>query len=115
MTTDGQVSELRRCLAAGKSLAASARMASMDKKTARSYRDDQALPSQRKKPRQYRTRLDPFVDVWAEVEQLLLAEPRLKAKTLFDDLLARYPGEFDDCRFAPQTVPLIGASNGTSW
>ena len=96
MTTDGQVSELRRCLAAGKSLAASARMASMDKKTARSYRDDQALPSQRKKPRQYRTRLDPFVDVWAEVEQLLLAEPRLKAKTLFDDLLARHPGEFDD-------------------
>jgi len=40
MVTDGQVSELRRWLAAGKSLAAAARMASMDKKTARSYRDE---------------------------------------------------------------------------
>ena len=30
MVTDGQVSELRRWLAAGKSLAASARMASME-------------------------------------------------------------------------------------
>ena len=35
MVTDGQVSELRRWLAPGKSLAAAARMASMDKKTAR--------------------------------------------------------------------------------
>lgn len=63
MVTDGQVSELRRWLAAGKSLAAAARMASMDKKTARSYRDDDRLPSQRKSPRQYRTRVDPFAEV----------------------------------------------------
>ncbi|MEO1615130.1 MAG: IS21 family transposase [Planctomycetota bacterium] len=68
MVTDGQVSELRRWLANGKSLAAAARMASMDKKTAR----------------------------WNEIEQMLQAEPRLRAKTLFDDLQRRYPGCFDD-------------------
>ena len=96
MVTDGQVSELRRWLAAGKSLAASARMASMDKKTARSYRDDGRLPSQRKTTRSYRTRVDPFADVWVDVEQQLRCEPRLKAKTLFDDLQRQHPGEFDD-------------------
>jgi len=96
MVTDGQVSELRRWLAKGKSLAAAARMVSMDKKTARSYRDDERLPSQRKMPRNYRTRVDPFVDVWADVEQLLQAEPRLKAKTLFDDLQRQHPGKFED-------------------
>ncbi len=96
MVTDGQVSELRRWLAAGKSLVAAARMALMDKKTARSYRDDERLPSQRKMPRNYRTRVDPFADVWEQIEQMLQAEPRLKAKTLFDDLQRRYPGRFED-------------------
>jgi len=97
MVTDGQVSELRRWLAAGKSLAASARMASMDNKTARSYRDDQALPSQRKTPlREYRTRADPFAEVWNDVERLLQAEPRLKAVTLFADIQRQYPGQFED-------------------
>ena len=98
MVTDGQVSELRRWLAAGKSLAAAARMASMDKKTARSYREDQPLPSQRKslRRREYRTRVDPFADVWNDVENLLRNEPRLKAVTLFADLQRKYPGEFED-------------------
>ena len=96
MVTDGQVSELRRWLAKGKPLAAAARMASMDNKTARSYRDDGRLPSQRKSPRNYRTRVDPFAEVWDEIEQMLQAEPRLKAKTLFDDLQRRYPGRFED-------------------
>lgn len=96
MVTDGQVSELRRWLAAGKPLSTAARMALMDKKTARSYRDDERLPSQRKEPRRYRTRTDPFVDVWADVEKTLRAEPRLMAITLFADLQQQHPGKFDD-------------------
>src|SRR6056297_3434558 len=71
-------------------------VASMDKKTARAYRDDPRLPSQRKTPRNYRTRVDPFADVWDEIEQMLQAEPRLRAKTLFDDLQRQYPGKFQD-------------------
>ena len=96
MVTDGQVSELRRWLAAGKSLAASARMAFMDRKTGRTYRDSGQLPSQRKSPRAYRTRVDPFAEVWGEVEQRLKGEPKLKAVTLFEDLQGRYPGKFEN-------------------
>ena len=38
MVTDRQVKELRRWLSIGKSVAASARIAGMDEKTARHYR-----------------------------------------------------------------------------
>ena len=96
MVTDGQVLELRRLMAIGKSLAASARMAVMDTKTARSYRDDERLPSQRKLPRDYRTRTDPFAEVWIDVQKLLEAQPRLQAKTLFEDLQRKFPGKFPD-------------------
>jgi hypothetical protein len=96
MITDGRVKELRRMLVQGKPLAASARMTLMDEKTARSYRDDDRLPSQRKRPRDYRTRTDPFADVWSEVQQRLEAEPKLKAQTLFAWLQQTQPGEFPD-------------------
>ncbi len=96
MVSDGQVKELRRMLAQGKSLAASSRMAEMSEKTARDYRDDDRLPSDRKQPRTYRTRTDPFADVWPEIQQRLEQEPRLKAYTLFGWLQASRPGEFAD-------------------
>lgn len=96
MVTDGQVKELRRLLASGKSLSASSRMTEMDEKTARDYRDDERLPSQRKKPREYRTRIDPFADVWSEVQRRLEAEPQLQAKTLFQWIQDRYPGLYPD-------------------
>jgi len=96
MITDGKFKELRRMLAQGKSLAASSRMTDMSDKTARKYRDDDRLPSQRKLPREYRTRIDPFAEVWDEVQARLEAEPRLKANTLFEWLQRTYPGEFPD-------------------
>jgi transposase len=96
MIKDGQVLELRRLLNKGASLAASARMTVMDEKTARDYRDDTRLPSQRKSPRDYRTRVDPFEQVWDEVQARLEAEPRLQAKTLFEWLQEKYSGQFPD-------------------
>jgi hypothetical protein len=96
MVTDGQVKELRRLLNTGKSLVTSARMTEMDKKTARHYRDDDRLPSQRKSERNYRTRIDPFAGVWDEVQRRLEGEPKLQAKTLFGWLQDRYPGQFPD-------------------
>jgi len=96
MITNGQVLELRRLLNKGVSLAASARMTVMDEKTARDYRDDQRLPSERKTPRDYRTRVDPFEKVWDEVQARLEGEPRLQAKTLFDWLQDKSPGQFPD-------------------
>ncbi len=96
MVTDGQVNQLRRLLGQGKSLAASARMTDTSEKTARGYRDDDRLPSQKKSQRKCRTRLDPFADVWPSVEKRLHDEPRLKAKTLFAWLQADHPGAFPD-------------------
>ena len=96
MVMDGQVKELRRLLDQGKTLATAARMTDMTEKTARHYRDHDPLPSQRKKPRNYRTRIDPFAEVWCEVQEKLEAEPRLKAVTLFHWLQQQYPGQFQD-------------------
>jgi len=96
MVKDGHVKELRRLLGLGRSLAASARMTLMSEKTARKYRDDERLPSERKTARDYRTRVDPFEEVWDEVQQRLEAEPKLKAKTLFDWLQQDYVGRFSD-------------------
>lgn len=96
MIKDGQVREMRRLLALGKPLAASARMTFMNEKTARRYRDDDRLPSQRKKPRDYRTRIDPFADVWIDIQRRLEGEPRLQAKTLFQWLQETHPGRFPD-------------------
>jgi hypothetical protein len=96
MITDGQAKELWRLLDQGKQLAFSSRMTQMDEKTARDYRDDRRLPSQRKKKRVYRTRLDPFSEVWAEVIGRLELEPRLKAKTLFEWLQHTYPARYPD-------------------
>ncbi len=66
----------------------------MDEKTARDYRDNGRLPSERKTARDYRTRVDPFESVWDEVQVRLEAEPRLKAKTLFEWLQEKYPGQY---------------------
>jgi len=96
MIKDGPVKELRRLLSLGRSLAASARMTEMTEKTARKYRDDGRLPSERKTARNYRTRVDPFEDVWAEVQRKLEGEPALKAVTLFEWLQQTDPGRFPD-------------------
>jgi len=68
----------------------------MSDKTARDYRDDDRLPSQRKTQRDYRTRCDPFAEVWPEIQQRLEDEPRLKAHTLFGWLQQAHPGKFPD-------------------
>ena len=96
MVTDGQVKELRRLLTQGKTLRFAARMAEMTDKTARKFRELDQLPSQTKSPRQYRTRVDPFADVWEIIEKRLSQEPKLKAITLFQWLQREHPGEFAD-------------------
>ncbi len=96
MTTDGQVRKMRRLLSRGESLASVARKTGMDEKTAHKYRDSETLPSARRPRRTWRTRGDPFAEVWPEVQERLEAEPRLRAFTLFGWLQDRYPGRFPD-------------------
>src|SRR3990172_4641815 len=96
MVTDGQVRKLRRLLSFDENLASAAGKTGMDEKTARKYRDSETLPSQRGTRRTWRTREDPFAEVWPEVQARLEAEPRLRAFTLFGWLQECYPGRFPD-------------------
>ena len=81
---DVHVRRLFRLLAQGRCLSESARKAGIDRKTARRYRNMQRLPSERPDlPRGWRTREDPFVEVWPEVAEQLNREPALQAKTLW--------------------------------
>ena len=64
-------------------------------KTARKYLNLQRLPSELlPKPRGRRP--DPFAAVWGEVQEQLSASAGLEAKTLFEHLQRRYPGQFQD-------------------
>jgi hypothetical protein len=76
--------------------AVAAAKAGMDEKTARKWRKTALSPSEAKKPRTHRTRPDPFVEVWEEVEQLLEREPSLEAKTIFDHLCRKYQDQFQE-------------------
>jgi hypothetical protein len=46
--------------------------------------------------RWWRTRVDPFQDVWSEVEQKLAEKPHLNAKMIFDELRQAHPDKFQD-------------------
>jgi hypothetical protein len=70
--------------------------AGMDVKTARKYLKSGRLPSQIEAPRTWRTREDPFADIWPEVEVLLKDAPGLQALTIFQELQRRYPAQFQD-------------------
>ena len=97
MVSDDQVRLLRKKLMDGKTLEAAAAAAGMSERTARNWVGDGLLPSHTKGPRPWRTREDPFVDVWAaEVLPLLAAdtEGKLQGRTVFDELVRRHPGRF---------------------
>ena len=96
MITDRQVRILMEMLGKGKSLIVAASKADMDEKTARKYRDLGKLPSEVKVEHTWRTRENPFSEVWEEIEEKLEINPGLEAKTLFEDLQRRYGDQFAD-------------------
>jgi hypothetical protein len=68
----------------------------MDPKTARKYLRSGKLPSEIPVDRNWRTREDPFHDVWEPLRDQLAVNPGLEAKTLFATLQRDYPGRFAD-------------------
>jgi hypothetical protein len=96
MIKDAQVLRLRQFLGEGLPLSLAALKVGMDPKTARKYRYADRLPTESFTPRAWRTREDPFQEVWPELRDLLEVNPRLQAKTLFEDLQRRFPGRFAD-------------------
>jgi len=96
MVTDRQVRRLRKLMKKERSIAEAAAKADMDEKTARKYLRSGALPSEVKVEHTWRTRRDPFEDVWEEVKRMLELNSGLEAKTLFEYLRRSYPGRFSD-------------------
>lgn len=94
MKTNHQVRLLMSFLQNGLPLQTAAAKAGMTEPTARKYRDGGKLPEDLGRQRVWRTRLDPFVEVWPEVEELLKLDAGLQAKTIFEELERRYPGRF---------------------
>ena len=95
MVTDHQVRKLMKLMSAGEPLAQAALKSGMSENTARKYRRAGELPSERRaerSPRNWRTREDPFAEVWEELRALLEVNPGLQAHTLFTELQRRYPG-----------------------
>jgi hypothetical protein len=96
MVTDAQVRRLKRLSKTEKNQEVAAMKAGMDPKTARKYLRDGRLPSELKGNREWRTRPDPFAEVWDEIRQQMDANPGLEAKTVFEALQRQRPGEFSD-------------------
>ena len=96
MVTDEQVRRLRKLSKSEKNQEVAASKAGMDPKTALEYLRDPRLPSERKEDRKWRTRADSFTGVWEEVREQIDVNPGLEAKTLFEALQRKYPGQFAD-------------------
>ncbi len=88
MHTDAQVGLLRRKMAEGKTQEAAAAAADMSVRSARDWKEG-PLPTQTKRPRWWRTRGDPFKDVWTpKILPMLLSDEEgvLQANTILDAL-----------------------------
>ncbi len=95
MVTDQQVRRLFKLVQTERSFGIAAMKAGMDEKTARKYRMLGKLPSELEKRHAWRTRKDPFENVWPAIKVMLEINPGLEAKTVFEDLQRR-----NLCRFA---------------
>ena len=96
MVTDQQVRRLRMLMKTEETKATAASKAGMDEKTARKYVKSGQLPSQSCREHTWRTRPDPFEEVWEEIKEKLTVNPGLEAKTLFDALQREQSGTFCD-------------------
>ncbi len=98
MVSDQQVRKLRKKLSQGMTVIAAADAAGMSEKSAHKWKEG-TLPSEERATRErgWRTRLDPFAEVWAaSVEPLLVADTsaELDATTLMKSLEQEFPGRF---------------------
>ena len=78
----------------GTPLARAAERAGMSEPTARKYARSGAMPSAVRAPHKWRTRSDPYAEVWAEIEGWLRQDGALQSTTIWTALNERYPGRF---------------------
>ena len=96
MITDQQVRKLMKLNQSEKNLSIAAAKSGMSENTARKYIRLNRLPSQTRKDRSWRTREDPFEDVWDNLQEKLEVNSGLEAKTLFEWLQRQEPGRYSD-------------------
>lgn len=94
MKTDAEVRRMVQERAKGKTQEQAAARTGMSVRTVRSYERLGKLPSQRRQPRQYHTRPNPFADEWPWLCRELERDPALQATTLFALLQERHPGRY---------------------
>jgi len=68
--------------------------AGIGERTARKYGKAAALPSELKRPHDWKTRIDPFEEDWPWVVSQLERDPALQGSTLFALLCERHPGRY---------------------
>ena len=88
MVTDQQVRRLMEEHGKTGNISRAAMKAGMDRKTAARYIAMGKIPSQTKKPRDWRTRADPFAGDWPVARAMLESAPELEGKALFEHLAA---------------------------
>jgi len=96
MVTDQQVRKLMESRNKEKTLSTAASKAGMAENTARKYFRLGKLPSQLKELHTWRTRKDPFDEVWSKAKDFLGLNYGLEAKSLFEHFQREYPGRFAD-------------------
>lgn len=94
MVTDQQVRQLMKSLQEGDPLSRAAARAGMSEPTARKYARSGLMPSTVRAPHTWRTRPDPYVEVWPEIQAWLEQDRGLEAKTIWMALNERDPGRF---------------------
>lgn len=94
MKRDREVVHMLKERAKGRTQAQAAARAGMSERTAGKYERLGQLPSQLKQPRSYRTRPNPFAEVWPWVVRQLEQDPALQATTLFALLNELHSGRF---------------------
>lgn len=94
--TDQQVRKLREEMAKHGSAGLASLRSGMHRNTGRKYLNTEKFPSELKQARHWRTRTDPFEADWADIERRLADAPELEARILFEDLMRRRPGTYQE-------------------
>jgi len=94
MKNDSEVKLYMAERSKGKSQRLAAARAGMSERTARKYERAGKLPSELKRPRDWKTRANPFEEDWPWVVEQLERDPALQAATLFALLCEKHPGRY---------------------
>lgn len=95
-TSDRKVRKLMEEYTKSGNLGLAALRADMDRKTARKYVKAGKLPSEMTGERTWRTREDPFAEVWFEAAEMLREAPDLEAKALFEFFCELHPDRYQE-------------------